>query len=190
MSTVYTKTGDNGNTSLYCGKRVEKDKEIFNILGEIDELSSRIGYLYSLTSKYEPTFNNLFETFRTSNSHYDINSQLRQIQQYLQDINSVIATESKKKRQKLTKISSDNISELEKNIDEIDSKNPPLKNFILPGKTQKDAQAHLCRTQTRKIERMLWLFFRNTDRENKEQILIYINRLSDYFFVLARFLEQ
>lgn len=180
---VYTKTGDKGKTSLYDGKRIYKTSLIFEVLGEIDELSSRIGVLYALTNKKY--------------------IYLKEIQQTLQDINSNIATLNKEKK-KLPKIEENHINKLEERIDTMDKVLPKLTQFILAGSYTDDAQCHLCRTQARKAERFLWKLDQSINLEFVQKgeildltsiridsvILKFMNRLSDYFFVLARFLEN
>jgi cob(I)alamin adenosyltransferase len=176
---VYTKTGDKGFTSLYDGSRKSKSNIHFEVLGSIDELSSRIGMLVALTNDKIPI--------------------LRKIQRILQDFNSHIATIDKiGKRLPLFDVNL--VSELENSIDEMETVNPKLTKFIIPGVKQDDAQAHMCRTQARTVERNLLRLLE--DYKNKEEtfsndnttftipevILTYMNRLSDYFFVLARWL--
>lgn len=179
---VYTKTGDKGNTSLYNGNRIGKYEIFFDVLGEIDELSSRIGMVCSLLD------------------NKDISNKLREIQGKLQDINTIIATPNSEKT--LPNILEIDVSNIEKFIDELEKSNTKLTKFILPGVTQVDSQCHLCRTQTRKVERFLWKFhYDNSILPTSEGDLIeikdivvdmnitsYVNRLSDLFFVLARFL--
>lgn len=176
---IYTKTGDKGITSLYDGNRVSKTSYVFDVLGEIDELSSRLGIVCA------------------SDKENYISDQLRIIQRKLQDINSILATFETQKR-KLPEILDTDIKFLEDNIDTFSKNTPALTNFILPGVTIPDSHLHLCRSQTRKIERMLWKFTSDctiqTDkktiyRENglDENILKYFNRLSDYLFASARF---
>lgn len=181
---VYTKTGDKGETSLYDGNRASKHAINFEVIGEIDELSSRIGML----CVYCPE-----------------NKILRKIQRTLQDFNSHIAT-IEKKGKKLPELSPQLLTELETAIDTMENENTKLNKFILPGVTIADAQAHLCRTQTRKAERALnainstsevLVVTKNGLRNNIELkkeftipiiMLQYINRLSDFFFVLARWI--
>lgn len=163
---IYTKTGDKGFTHLWDGQKTMKSDIRFTVVGEIDELSSRIGVLISF----------LPETIF-----------LRKIQTTLQHINSHIVTI--KKQDKLVQIEYDLITELEETIDEIERTNTKLTKFILPGSGSiADAFAHMCRTQCRKVERILWESDNNIilTPPNRENIFSYINRLSDYFFVLAR----
>ncbi len=188
---VYTRTGDKGITSLYDGKRIAKNSVFFEVLGEIDELSSRVGVLISnLSEKDTPD---------------GLLAQLRVVQGILQDINSIIATVDSAGR-KLPEVTEDDITKLEVSIDRMEQSNPKLTKFILPGVTVSDAHSHMCRTQTRKIERRLWEMqrsneyvevFKMKDQETyidltevniDENILKYINRLSDYFFVLSRYI--
>lgn len=182
---VYTKTGDSGETSLYDGSRAPKYAINFVVLGEMDELSSRIGMLCAILGKDSVFY-----------------PQLRNIQVIIQDFNSHIATLDSEGR-KLPELPNDIISELEERIDKMEESNTKLTKFILPGVTQADAQAHLCRTQTRKAERALIELHNSRDiltvtkdgeRSHVELeefmipqiILKYMNRLSDFFFVLAR----
>jgi cob(I)alamin adenosyltransferase len=179
---IYTRSGDEGNSSLYDGSRISKSEIFFDVLGELDELSSRIGFLSSLLSSNDSLL--IF---------------LRVIQGKIQDINTIIATIKTKKV--LPKITADDILLLEQQIDNLEQNNEPLTKFILPGVTQLDSQSHLCRTQARKVERYLWKLHNSKDNiiktngiiELKEiaidnSITSYVNRLSDFFFVLARFL--
>jgi len=163
---IYTKTGDKGFTHLWDGQKTMKSDIRFTVVGEIDELSSRIGVLISF----------LPETIF-----------LRKIQTTLQHINSHIVTI--KKQDKLVQIEYDLITELEETIDEIERTNTKLTKFILPGSgSNADAFAHMCRTQCRKVERFMWLKKEYlNDNPNAENIFKYLNRLSDFFFVLARF---
>lgn len=182
---VYTKTGDSGETSLYDGSRAPKYAINFVVLGEMDELSSRIGMLCAILGKDSVFY-----------------PQLRIIQVIIQDFNSHIATLDSEGR-KLPELPNDIISKLEERIDKMEESNTKLTKFILPGVTQADAQAHLCRTQTRKAERALIELHNSRDiltvtkdgeRSHVELeefmipqiILKYMNRLSDFFFVLAR----
>lgn len=173
---IYTKTGDKGSTSLYDGNRLSKTSLVFEILGEIDELSSRIGIACAVDKENR------------------ITEQLRLIQSKLQDINSILATFEKHKR-RLPAVLDTDIGFLETNIDQFTDNTPPLTNFILPGVTESDSYLHLCRSQTRKIERMLWKFkddckvqLEDKTIENilPENVFTYFNRLSDYFFAAAR----
>jgi cob(I)alamin adenosyltransferase len=165
MTKIYTKTGDKGTSSLYNGNRICKDSIYFDVLGENDELSSRIGILYSMA------------TPNLDLKGFCVKKVLRSIQSLLQDINSNIAKAN-------TIIPEDSISEIESYIDIMDCHLPKLTKFILPGSYTLDAQAHMCRTQVRKVERALWKM--NGSVLVDDIICKYMNRLSDFFFMLAR----
>lgn len=166
---IYTKTGDKGQTSFYDGSRALKSTINFDVVGEVDELSSRIGMMCALIEG---------EYFTAS---------LRQIQSILQDVNSHIATVDKTKY-KLPEIASTTVTDLEVAIDVMEKTNPKLTKFILPGVMQTDAQAHLCRTQTRKVERAIIKLCSEQPNIVPDIVIQYINRLSDFFFVFARWL--
>jgi cob(I)alamin adenosyltransferase len=152
---IYTKSGDKGFTSLFDGSRVEKYSSNINLLGELDELNARIGIIISQKE----------------------NKFLSEIQKLIFTISSEIANPNAKLEDY-----SDFVIELEKNMDEMYKYLDELRNFILPGGSIVASNIHLCRTQTRKCER---LFF-EIGHKNKT-IGKFLNRLSDYFFVLARF---
>lgn len=191
---VYTKTGDVGTSSLYDGKRIAKNTIIFDVLGELDELSCRIGMLCTLV----PNTGFLEEHNRDGLIKF-----LRDVQSTIQDINSIIATTDKEGKT-LPEIIEQDVLKIEEWIDFMENYNPKLTKFILPGVRQEDAQAQLCRTQTRKVERYLWelhdtdnkLKVYNKDKQHidlkpitiPENVTKYINRLSDFFFVLSRYL--
>jgi len=181
---IYTKTGDKGTSSLYDGRRISKHSTLFETIGEIDELTSRIGMACA-----------------SSQSNYLVSELLRKVQCKLQDINSIVATVDKTGR-KLPEINEEDVVFLESKIDEFEKFNDPLTAFILPGVTVLDSQLHSCRTQSRKVERMLW-FLQSDDSvveaergkkvdigtvEFNPSLLKYVNRLSDFFFAFARYI--
>lgn len=163
MPKVYTKTGDNGTTSFYNCKRTEKDNELIDLLGDIDELNSFIG----LVDEKILNDNDIYEYIKTLQSH-------------LFDLSTLIAYSEKHyifdKDLKYTK-------EIELNIDFMTNELPRLNNFILSNNI-----IHVCRTITRRIERKLVSVMKNNDFINNN-CLIFINRLSDYFFTLARYIN-
>lgn len=192
---VYTKTGDSGDTSLYDGSRAPKYAINFEVLGEMDELSSRIGILCVMIEE----MNNIEE----DNVNFQI-LYLRKIQRTLQDFNSHIATIEQENR-KLPELHKKLVVEMEERIDCMEMLNKALTKFILPGVNKDDSQAHMCRTQTRKAERVLYnlhttnellTITRGGEKTHVELekffipdiMLKYMNRLSDFFFVLARWL--
>ena len=154
---IYTKTGDRGSTSLLGGTRVSKDDWRLEAAGNVDELSSAIGLI------------------RNDNIKYD---QLVEIQSILFHIGAIVGTDSEKfDISKLRMIKDKDVKTLEKWIDEMDKELPPLKNFILP-----TGPTHFARTVARRAERRLIAF-----KDYPAPILMYLNRLSDYLFVLARY---
>lgn len=172
MPKLYTKTGDKGTTCLYDMRKVPKGDKIMDFLGDSDELSAHIGYLIT----------------KIINQKYI--DKLRIIQNDLLDIGSNIATSTLAKRK--TFISTEDVKKVEEWIDEMEEKNTPLKEFILPGVDEADSQAHICRAVCRRVERKL-VNLHFDEELNKEfqyvsdEILQYVNRLSDFFFAFARF---
>jgi len=158
---LYTKFGDKGNTQLYDGTTVSKTSQICDVIGEIDELNVRIGDLAINT-------NEIF---------------LREIQYMLMNISSLIATPNKNKQSFLPQVTSEDITLIERQIDFYHKKVPPLKEFVIPCYNQANTKAHLCRTHTRTVERK---YLELQDRN--DNIAIYINRLSDFFFAYSRYL--
>ncbi len=163
---IYTKTGDKGGTSLLGGRRVSKDDIRIEAYGTVDELNSSIGLLLSKLNEVE------------------IITELHSIQNLLFTIGSNLANDPESPL-KIDQIEETHIAALEERMDEWTAKLPPLKNFILPGGSEKNALTHVCRTLCRRAERRAVTL---SKAENIDPLLIkYINRLSDYFFVLARY---
>lgn len=162
---IYTKSGDKGQTGLLGGKRVSKSNLRIAVVGSLDELNAIFGVLLTLDPPQKAT---------------DI---LRRAQDDIFTIGAEIADPQKKYIDK--KIDSDHVTSLEKSIDELEVSLPKLKNFILPGGTPFAAHTHLSRAICRRAERCL---VRLNEKENlgNEHIVIYLNRLSDLLFMLAR----
>lgn len=163
---IYTKTGDKGQTSLYGGIRVSKSSPQIEAYGTIDELNSFIGLALSEISQPQ------VEKF------------LRALQTDLMSIASYLAGYNRGKLNLELRV-----SEIEKVIDQMDTKLPPLKNFILPGGGKLGASLHVARSVSRRAERAVIRYFETEVKPtaNKEKIIIYLNRVSDLLFVLARF---
>ncbi len=162
---IYTKTGDKGSTSLFGGKRVSKDDIQIEAYGTVDELNSYIGLLISKTSEL------------------DHSSLLKKVQAILFDIGSHLASDGSADKF-LPEISSKEAQKLELAIDEMNKTLPELKSFILPGGNERIALTHVCRTVCRRAERRVVALANHAEVTN--EIVIYLNRLSDYFFVLSR----
>lgn len=166
-SIVYTKTGDKGTTSLVRGMRVSKTHIRLEAYGTIDELNSYIGWLNC-------------EVKEESNHTF-----LLYIQHKLFTVGSYLATETESKDPRPASIISDkDIARIEEQIDIIDGELPRLSRFVLPGGNESAARAHICRTVARRAERLVYRVAE--EFPVAEEVLIFINRLSDYFFVLAR----
>lgn len=177
-SQIYTRGGDKGETSLVSGSRISKADERINLYGDVDELNSVLGLVICV-----------FEEKKISSS--ELSTFLKKIQSALFDLGSNLACESSLwEKYKLPVLKDSLITELEMQIDLMDEKLEKLKHFILPGGSKESAHAHVARTVCRRVERELIQFsINNTIPENS---LIFLNRFSDYLFVLARFanLEQ
>jgi len=170
---IYTKSGDDGTTSLYGGDRVKKSYLRVEAYGNLDELNSFLGLL--------------IESVEVG----DIRRYLEKIQHVLFNVGSLVATVDAKYIAKLPGILSSDVVSLENRIDEMDKELNPMTHFILPGGQESVARAHVCRTVCRRTERSLVALL---DAEPCHDVLTlalhFLNRLSDYFFVLARRLTQ
>lgn len=170
---VYTRTGDSGTTGLVGGTRIKKNDPRIHLYGEVDELNSTIGLAISFLDK-----------------NFDIKP-LKEIQSTLFDLGSNLACEKDKRAQfKLPVLTHKSIKSLEDQIDQMDQKLLELKNFILPGGTNAAAAFHLCRTVCRRLERQMVDFEFENKGEVPENALEFINRLSDYFFTLSRYINS
>ena len=164
---IYTKTGDKGTTSLLGGKKVPKSHDRIEAYGTVDELNSFIGLLKDHESV-----------------EARLKNQLYWIQETLFSLGSILATEQDFKGFALPQITQIEITQIEQWIDHYDSKLPPLKNFILPGGHTAVSLCHVCRTVCRRAERATHKLAENEALD--QNIIPFLNRLSDYFFILAR----
>ena len=164
---IYTKSGDKGKTSLIGGKRVSKDDIQIDAYGTIDELNSNLGLLRDYCSI-------------ESDKSFILN-----IQKDLFIIGSLLAVDySKKSNEERIDFSQNKIILIEKKIDEIDLSLPKMTNFIIPGGHVTVSTCHISRSICRRAERKCIKFAKQFELNN--DILIYLNRLSDYLFVLSR----
>lgn len=167
MSTkLYTKTGDKGQTSLLGGKKVSKSSSRITSYGNVDELNSFVGLLKD---------NAAVEA--------RLGQQLYWIQESLFTVGSILASDPDFTGFKLPEITHIEIKQLEQWIDHYDHQLPPLKSFILPGGHEAVSLCHVCRTVCRRAERSV---IEISDEIANENIIPFLNRLSDYFFILAR----
>ncbi len=166
---IYTKSGDKGSTSLFGGTIVSKDDIQIEAYGTVDELNAFIGGLIS------------------SISDEALVKELEEIQPLLFDIGSHLASDGTS-TQYLPVLNPEMTETLEKAIDLMTDKLPPLKSFIMPGGSVAVSQAHICRVVCRRAERRVTALA--NVKEVNSLIIIYLNRLSDYFFVLARYIAM
>lgn len=174
---IYTKTGDKGTTSLYGGTRVAKHHLRIESYGTVDELNSQIGLIRDQDIDQH--------TIKT----------LVQIQNELFTLGAMLATPPEKEvlksggdRLNIPKINKDNIQYLEDQIDGMNLELPQMTNFILPGGHQTVSFCHIARCVCRRSERLVTTL--NEKETVNPDILMYLNRLSDYLFVLARKLSK
>ncbi|MDN3688139.1 cob(I)yrinic acid a,c-diamide adenosyltransferase [Cyclobacterium jeungdonense] len=163
---IYTKTGDKGQTSLLGGTRVNKSHLRIDAYGTIDELNAHLGFL------------------RDQDVNQKRAEKLSIIQDRLFVVGAMLATDPEKNAVKIPHLKKEDVLFLEAEIDQMESGLPPLKNFILPGGHPVVSYAHIARTVCRRAERAIILLSESSAVD--ELIPEYINRLSDYLFVLGR----
>ncbi|MGP1473258.1 MAG: cob(I)yrinic acid a,c-diamide adenosyltransferase [Prevotella intermedia] len=171
MSKVYTKTGDKGTTSLIGGTRVKKSDIRIESYGTVDELNSFIGLLATYVDEKETA---------------DL---LAEIQNVLFNVGCNLAMgESFKKEIKESVVADALIEHVENAIDRMQAAIPELKSFVIPGGSRSASTAHVCRTVCRRAERLIIAL--DEGSEVDRNLMAYVNRLSDYFFVLSRYLNN
>ncbi len=158
---VYTKTGDKGQTGLYTGERVDKDSVRVEAYGMVDEADSALGMARAIAVNPE-----------VKTTIYDLQKLLWSL---MADVASVGAE---------PRITSKEVQQLEALIDKFDAELPPLTSFLVPGDTASSAALDIARTVTRRAERQLWRLSRQEELSGEG--LVFLNRLSDLCFVLAR----
>ena len=164
---LYTRTGDSGMTSLVGGQRVPKTHVRLNAYGTVDELNSHIGLLIAELGD-SPDIDQLLDT-----------------QNLLFTIGSMLATDTSSRDYRPGRyVTAEDVAALEHAIDAAEEGLPGWRGFILPGGTKAAAQAHVCRTVCRRAERCIYVLAEEADVD--AQLLAYMNRLSDYFFALAK----
>ncbi len=164
---IYTKKGDNGSTQLIGGTRIKKNNERIDSYGTVDELNSYIGLL------------------RDNISNNDIKKELILIQDRLFTIGALLASDPDKKGMNLPLIKEENITFLENSIDKMNEELPKMTHFILPGGHNTVSFCHIARCVCRRAERLTVGL--NQKTLQRDIIIKYLNRLSDYLFVLSRF---
>lgn len=174
---IYTKTGDSGDTSLFGGKRVPKDDLRIETYGTIDELNALIGVVASYLVLGElGAHKQYLEEF------------LRSVQQNLFTIGGMIAAQDATWFERVPHIQKETVDALEQLIDTLAENLPPLTTFVLPGGSLLASHVHQARTVCRRAER---LCVGLQGREGLDHIIIqYLNRLSDAFFIIARWVNH
>ncbi|NGZ90815.1 cob(I)yrinic acid a,c-diamide adenosyltransferase [Psychroflexus maritimus] len=174
---IYTKTGDKGTTALFGGTRVPKSHIRIDAYGTVDELNSHLGLVKDTCQNAEVT------------------KFMNHIQDRLFTVGAILATDPEKARMKngkdrldIPRISQENISALEVNIDAMNENLPPMTHFVLPGGHPTVSYCHIARCVCRRAERLATALY-NLEKFDQE-VLQYLNRLSDYLFVLARKLSK
>lgn len=164
---IYTKTGDKGTTSLVGGTRVSKTHIRLEAYGTVDELNSNLGLLITyLSDERDRNF-------------------LQQVQDKLFAIGSHLATDREKvKLYEISVITPASVEAIEREIDYMDAILLPLTSFVLPGGSRGASVCHICRTVCRRAERRILALAEQV--EISPELLAYVNRLSDYLFVLSR----
>jgi len=181
MVRIYTRTGDEGTTGTYGSTRCTKHSQRIECIGECDQLNAWLGYARSECLAQRKDF-----ASATEGSLNRITDTIEKLQHIIFKIGGILAVVNYiDNKNPSLEISEQTIKESELLIDELQSKVPPLKHFILPGGTRMSGILHLARTSCRTLERRLWAFNEQVEILPKE-VLVFINRLSDLLFVMAR----
>ncbi|MEY3646353.1 MAG: Cob(I)yrinic acid a,c-diamide adenosyltransferase [Bacteroidota bacterium] len=168
---IYTKQGDKGFTRLADGQGIPKSDFRLEAIGDIDELNCHIGLLICRVAP-------------------ELAQKLQSIQSSLFVLGAHVASDSAQALGNMELISLKDIVSLEENIDEMDAQLSPMRFFILPGGHESIATAQIARTVCRRAERSLIRWVQATDHQAYEIAIAYINRLSDYLFMMCRFLHH
>ena len=162
LSKIYTRTGDDGSTGMADGSRVEKDSDVINAIGDVDELNSQLAVLLC----HSPDcFAGAIRVIQ--NELFNVGAELTMGQAFIKQ---------------------ESVEWLEKSLDELNQSLAPLKEFILPGGGLASSHCHVARAICRRTERSLVVL--NRKNPVTVELLAYINRLSDYLFVLARAISK
>lgn len=174
---VYTRTGDKGETSLFTGQRIPKDDPFIEAIGTVDECNCSIGVAIAALEK--------------SAKFQAVKEQLEHVQHALFDVGAALATprnSAEKSKLDKTRFDISSTQLLESWIDAMDTQLPELHAFILPGGSLAGASLHLARSICRRAERLVVPLNKRTDV--CDGVLVYLNRLSDYLFVLSRYVNH
>lgn len=178
---IYTKVGDKGNSQLIGGQKVSKSHTRLHAYGTLDELNSYIGWLRAEIKNENKNQKSVFFN--------NLENDFQQIQNELFCVGSILACDNEEMSKSLPHIETKSVEHLEKQIDLWTNELPALKEFILPGGHSLTSLAHVCRTVTRRAERhTAELLIEGITLP--PTIPIYLNRLSDYFFTMARRIQK
>lgn len=175
LNKIYTKTGDAGTTGLGTGERVRKDALRISAYGSVDETNSTIGVVRIHLA-----------------GHQGLDAKLGRIQNDLFDLGAdlCVPDRGKKPEWEVLRVSDDQVTRLEAEIDEMNSELKPLKSFVLPGGSPASAALHVARTVSRRAEREMVALAALPDEPVSAAALKYINRLSDFLFVAGRYVND
>ncbi len=175
-SAIYSKTGDDGTTGLVGGSRISKGSFRVDLYGTVDELNANVGMMVSMME---------------GNKHYAyVKAFLLETQRELFNLGSHLACDSKEIRASLPKVSSAITKTLEEKIDSMDRELPKLEGFILYGGTTLAVQANISRAICRRLERKMIRAVEGNHLEIDEEIKMFVNRFSDYLFMLGRYINK
>ena len=171
MTKLYTRSGDDGTTGLFSGARVSKNHPRIEAYGTVDEFNAVLGLCISAAT--------------VGTDAEVIGTILKKVQSRMFDIGADLATpEGSTNEARIQRIEASHVEEIEVWIDQIDSRNEPLKNFVMPGGSELASRLHLARTVCRRAERLI-VSLAHTEPVG-EHLLQYINRVSDLLFAMAR----
>jgi cob(I)alamin adenosyltransferase len=179
LTRIYTRTGDKGLTALVGGKRVPKDSLRLEAYGTIDELNSIVGIVRTWLPQYRDKLGADFDSYSET---------LRRIQNELFDVGSELATPPGGEYEGMHRMGEGEVKLLEEEIDRMQQELEPLNSFTLPGGGMLNAFLHQARTVCRRAERVCWALKR--EEEVSDQLIVYVNRLSDHLFVQSRWVAK
>lgn len=168
LNRIYTRTGDRGQTHLAGGQSVAKDSARIECYGTVDELNAFVGMACLSASEAAPELAGI----------------LRRVQHELFNLGSILATLPEDVHPKQARITSEEITRLEREIDRMNADLAPLRSFVLPGGSRLNTELHACRTICRRAERLAVRLSR--EENTPPEAVQYLNRLSDAFFVWSR----
>jgi len=179
LTRIYTRTGDKGMTALVGGGRVPKESGRLEAYGTVDELNALVGIVRTYLPNYRDRLNQDFEWY---------SEMLRRIQNELFDVGSELATPPEAEYDGMHRMSEGEVAGLEQEMDRMQAELEPLNSFTLPGGGILNAFLHQARTVCRRAERVCWAVKR--EQSISDQLLVYLNRLSDHLFVQSRWIAK